>query len=205
MAAVRRARISKRPYEFNKGSNRYDYIFCDEVQDIPNSFIRSMKNMAGHVIVAGDPNQSIYDSDPQLHEPTVDPDDITPLISGTEYKLSTIHRLTRSIISSIGKTLICKQDLVNLLKYGEILVSDNIIEHYDKYESLSSDNDTTLRRLLHHSSPIENFSRIMALCFDHKARIGEHEIRVRIEDVLHIAPVCTVAGFAPKSCRNLCF
>ncbi len=92
-------------YEFNKGSNRYDYVFCDEVQDIPDSFIRSMKNRAGHVIVAGDPNQSIYDSDPQRHEPTVDPDNITSLISGTEYKLSTIHRLTRSIISSIGKLI----------------------------------------------------------------------------------------------------
>ncbi len=98
-------------------------------------------------------------------------------------------------------TLICKQDLVNLLKYGEILVSDNIIEHYDKYESLSSDKDTTLRRLLLHSSPIENFSRIMALCFDHKARIGEHEIRVRIEDVLHIAPVCTVGELVVKNDR----
>jgi superfamily I DNA and RNA helicase len=48
-------------YEFiNKNTNHYDYIFCDEVQDLPGKVLYAMQNRAGKVIVAGDSNQSIY-------------------------------------------------------------------------------------------------------------------------------------------------
>ena len=42
----------------------YDYIICDEVQDMSASLLELMKRRAKRVIVGGDPNQSIYETMP---------------------------------------------------------------------------------------------------------------------------------------------
>ncbi|MDR1183106.1 MAG: ATP-binding domain-containing protein [Bacteroidales bacterium] len=93
-------------YDFvdNDGTN-YDYIFCDEVQDLPAKVLFAMNNRANKVIVAGDSNQSIYDKDPRWSEPVVNPSQVGDIINARAFTLNMIHRLTRSIISAVQKLL----------------------------------------------------------------------------------------------------
>ncbi len=90
-------------YGFMKGNSRYDYILCDEVQDLIPDVISAMCARANHVIVAGDSNQSIYESDPKWRIATVTPSQIKGLIKGNDFELNIIHRLSRSIISAVNK------------------------------------------------------------------------------------------------------
>ncbi len=90
-------------YEFMNGSMHYDYVLCDEVQDLTPSVLRAMNSRANHVVVAGDENQSIYDCDPKYKESTVKSSQICPLLSAREYELSVIHRLSRSIIDIVKR------------------------------------------------------------------------------------------------------
>lgn len=89
----------------DKNSQNFDYIFCDEVQDLPAKVLYAMNNRARKVIVAGDSNQSIYDKDPRWHEPVVNPSQVGDIINARPFSLNIIHRLTRSIISAIQKIL----------------------------------------------------------------------------------------------------
>lgn len=92
-------------YGFMKESSVYDYILCDEVQDLTPRVIREMNSRSNHIIVAGDANQSIFESDPRWHEATVTPSEISRLISGDAFELNIIHRLSRSIIDAVQKFL----------------------------------------------------------------------------------------------------
>ena len=93
-------------YEFvDRNTSSYDYILCDEVQDLPAKVLFSMKNRAKKILVAGDSNQSIYTTDPKWREPTVNPTQIGDIINARAFSLNMIHRLTRSIISAVQKLL----------------------------------------------------------------------------------------------------
>lgn len=92
-------------YGFMNGSNHYDYILCDEVQDLTPRVIREMNARGSHIIVAGDSNQSIFTSDPRWGEATVTPSEIESLINGDSFELGIIHRLPRSIIDAVQRFL----------------------------------------------------------------------------------------------------
>lgn len=92
-------------YKFLKYSRKYDYILCDEVQDLTPRVIRAMTSCGDHIIVAGDANQSIYTVDPQGQEPTVTVDGLSQLIGGGPFELGIIHRLSRSLINAVQKLL----------------------------------------------------------------------------------------------------
>lgn len=93
-------------YDFvDRDTSSYDYIFCDEVQDLPSKVLHAMNNRGKKVIVAGDSNQSIYESDPKWREATVNPSQIGDIINARAFSLNMIHRLTRSIISAVQKVL----------------------------------------------------------------------------------------------------
>jgi superfamily I DNA/RNA helicase len=93
-------------YEFVKRTSAlYDYIFCDEVQDLPGRVLYDMQNRSKKVIVAGDSNQSIYDKDPKWQEPVVNPAQVGSIINARAFSLNMIHRLTRSIIAAVQKLL----------------------------------------------------------------------------------------------------
>lgn len=92
-------------YDFEKSHNSYDYIFCDEVQDLPERVLQSMRNRSTKVFVAGDSNQSIYDVDPKWRESVVTPGRIGSILSARAFDLNIIHRLTRSIINAVQKLL----------------------------------------------------------------------------------------------------
>lgn len=89
----------------DKNNETFDYIFCDEVQDLPAKVLYAMNNRARKVIVAGDSNQSIYDTDPRWKEPVVNPNQVGEIINARAFSLNMIHRLTRSIISAVQKIL----------------------------------------------------------------------------------------------------
>lgn len=93
-------------YEFvDRNTASYDYILCDEVQDLPAKVLYAMQNRAKKIIVAGDSNQSIFSRDPKWQEPTVNPSQIGDIINARAFSLNMIHRLTRSIISAVQKIL----------------------------------------------------------------------------------------------------
>ncbi|MBF1371352.1 MAG: DEAD/DEAH box helicase family protein [Porphyromonas sp.] len=88
-------------YRFMSRSERYDYILCDEVQDLTPRVLNEIRDRCSNVIVAGDSNQSIFERDPHWKETTVCPSVIGELINGTPYELGVIHRLSQSIIDAI--------------------------------------------------------------------------------------------------------
>lgn len=92
-------------FQFMRTSRTYDYILSDEVQDLTPSVLNSMNSRAKHVVVAGDSNQSIFDSNPQTGEATVTPSQINSLLDSREFELNIIHRLTHSIKNIIQKFL----------------------------------------------------------------------------------------------------
>jgi len=93
-------------YEFvDKDNLSYDYIFCDEVQDLPSKVLYAMNNRARKVIVAGDSNQSIFDEDPKWREPVVNPSQVGDIINARALTLNMVHRLTKSIINAVQKLI----------------------------------------------------------------------------------------------------
>lgn len=79
----------------------YDFIICDEVQDVSERLIELMKKRAKRVIVGGDPNQSIYEKLPN-DEPTIGPDELKGLLSPATTELTILHRLNKYIIKGIN-------------------------------------------------------------------------------------------------------
>lgn len=86
---------------FMESSASYDYILCDEVQDLTPRVLNRMHEKAAHLAVAGDSNQSIYPEDPRWHEKTLEINQILPIIRGREFTLTIIERLTASIIKAV--------------------------------------------------------------------------------------------------------
>lgn len=92
-------------YDFKKRARSgmtYDYILCDEVQDVPRMVLEAMRRNGKHVIIAGDANQSIYDSDPKWNEPVCTKDDIREVFAPTVTSLNIMHRLTKPIVKAVN-------------------------------------------------------------------------------------------------------
>lgn len=92
-------------YSFMDSTDHYDYVLSDEIQDTTPRVLSAMMSKADHVVVAGDENQSIYESDPKYRERTVYSSEIRDLLSASGFELGTIHRLSSSIISAVQKFL----------------------------------------------------------------------------------------------------
>lgn len=94
-------------HQFRKENYSFDYIFCDEVQDLPKSILEKMKANAKYVISGGDENQSIYDKDPQKnhngeYEPVIKSSEIATTLNANTWNLNTIYRLTQSLVKAIS-------------------------------------------------------------------------------------------------------
>lgn len=90
-------------YKMDNNYSRYDAIFCDEIQDLPIEFIKSIKNYCTHLIIAGDAEQSIYNSVPVFEERPARPQEIKDGIIPVEKNLGIIYRLTTSILNVLKK------------------------------------------------------------------------------------------------------
>jgi superfamily I DNA/RNA helicase len=93
-------------HQFRRDNYSFDYIFCDEVQDLPKSILEKMKANAKYVISGGDENQSIYKDDPQPpHEPVVTPSEISTILNADTWNLTAIYRLTKSVIKAVSSLI----------------------------------------------------------------------------------------------------
>lgn len=88
-------------FAFMSSSSSYDYILCDEVQDLTPRVLNKMYERSAHLVVAGDSNQSIYKEDPRWRETTVNISQIPSLIHGNDFELTIIERLTDSIAKAV--------------------------------------------------------------------------------------------------------
>ena len=79
----------------------FDAIFCDEVQDLPITFIVSMKKACRHLVIAGDASQSIYTDVPNFITPSASVEDIKTQIAPVEKQLNTIYRLSKDIVTML--------------------------------------------------------------------------------------------------------
>ena len=89
-------------YQKSEVRHKFDYILCDEVQDLTSHVLKLMRGNCKKLYISGDPNQSIYTQDPSSGRDVVSVNDIANVTNSSEYPLTTIHRLTKSIISLIS-------------------------------------------------------------------------------------------------------
>jgi len=73
--------------KFLNARKKYDYVFLDEVQDIGLDDLTKIKNYAGKLFIAGDPDQRIYDSD-------LTANGIVNLLNPRINELNEVYRLT---------------------------------------------------------------------------------------------------------------
>ncbi|MBR3450809.1 MAG: hypothetical protein IKH24_08225 [Bacteroidales bacterium] len=93
-------------YDFLSGSSTYDYVLCDEVQDLSASMVQAIRSRCSrYAIVAGDKFQSIFEKDVKYGQPTVDPVALRNLLNANVTELTKIYRLTPSIIDAVDKFL----------------------------------------------------------------------------------------------------
>ena len=124
-------------YRIEKGVSKYDAIFCDEVQDLPLEFIQSMKSVCDHLIIAGDAEQSIYNSVPIWDLRPATSKEIKDTIVPIEKKLGVIYRLTESVLKVLKKVFPSMlNDMPNIAK---------VDTEINLYESNSDNNDQEIR------------------------------------------------------------
>lgn len=95
-------------YDFEENyaePGRWDFIICDEVQDIPTKYLFLMKNSAHRVVIGGDANQSIYKTDPKCHLPTCTPEEITGVLNPNNISLNIIHRIGKHVANAVNAVL----------------------------------------------------------------------------------------------------
>lgn len=79
----------------------YDFIVCDEVQDMSAQLLKAMNARAERVIVGGDPNQSIYD-ELKGFGPTITSQEMKRILNPETVELTVLHRLNRYVIRAIN-------------------------------------------------------------------------------------------------------
>lgn len=92
--------VTYRDFECNY-EGLYDYIICDEVQDMSADLLKLMKRRGKRVIVGGDPNQSIYETMPNGN-PTVGPEEMKKILDPKTSELTILHRLNKFVIRGIN-------------------------------------------------------------------------------------------------------
>jgi superfamily I DNA/RNA helicase len=124
-------------YRIEKGATKYDAIFCDEVQDLPLDFIQSIKSVCNHLVIAGDAEQSIYNSVPIWEQRPATSKEIQDTIVPIEKKLGVIYRLTESVLKVLKNVFPSMlNDMPNIAK---------VDTEIKLYESSSNDNELEIK------------------------------------------------------------
>ena len=77
---------------------RFDAIFCDEIQDIPTILLERMRAGCNQLFIAGDAAQSIYSTVPQFNVSPASKEEIIARLNPEVKTTTTIYRLTRTLI-----------------------------------------------------------------------------------------------------------
>lgn len=146
----------------------YDYIICDEVQDMSASLLELMKRRAKRVIVGGDPNQSIYETMPN-GGPIVGQDEMKSILTPKTSELTILHRLNKFIIRGINSFMPQMRMLAeksSMLKKHKPAYVWHCIDQTDEVKRIMDDAKTALNYgesvaiLLPAHWKIENFVNI---------------------------------------------
>lgn len=93
-------------FELKKSGKVYDYIFCDEIQDLsPDTLAMIQSRARKYVIAAGDTNQSIYLLDPLSNTPPVTGNQASKVLGAKSTHLNIIYRLTKSVIDAVKRLM----------------------------------------------------------------------------------------------------
>ena len=92
-------------FELRRSPQYFDYLFCDEIQDMSPETLAMVKSSARRVIAAGDSNQSIYGRDLMTQTPTVKGDQPVTVLGASKKELNIIYRLTQSIITAVKRLM----------------------------------------------------------------------------------------------------
>ena len=92
-------------FELRRNPQHFDYIFCDEIQDMSPETLTMVRSSGTKIITAGDSNQSIYDKDLMTATRTVRGDQPVAVLGATKKELNIIYRLTRSIIEAVKRLM----------------------------------------------------------------------------------------------------
>lgn len=92
--------VTFRDFKINY-TGSYDFIICDEVQDMSAELLELMKERANRVIVGGDPHQSIYEELPGCG-PTISQAEMKDILSPHSAELTILFRLNKFIIHAIN-------------------------------------------------------------------------------------------------------
>jgi superfamily I DNA/RNA helicase len=144
---------------------RFDYILCDEVQDLPPRMLNMMRDWGTKVIVAGDANQSIYATDPQTGQPVVKMEEIEPILKAKPFSLNIIHRLTKSIINLVQGLL----PTMNIWSAKRDLTKQDVNVRLVKADNLKQEAEYVYKEAL----KAANVGDSVALLFAHLYQISE--------------------------------
>lgn len=144
---------------------RFDYILCDEVQDLPPRVLNMMRDWGTKVIVAGDANQSIYEKDPQTGQPVVKMEEIEPILKAKPFSLNIIHRLTKSIINLVQGLL----PTMNIWSAKRDLTKQDVNVRLVKADNLKQEAEYVYKEAL----KAANVGDSVALLFAHLYQISE--------------------------------
>jgi superfamily I DNA/RNA helicase len=123
-------------YEIKSLSTRhFDYILCDEVQDLTPEVLSLLRENSNKLYVSGDPNQSIYDRDPRTGREVVKIGEIGQETASEEYKLTTIYRLTQSVVELISSLL----PSMNIFKAKTSAKKDDVTARVAKFATISDE------------------------------------------------------------------
>jgi superfamily I DNA/RNA helicase len=75
---------------FIRKRQKYDHVFIDEIQDIKPEDLKKIKSFAGHVVIAGDPDQQIYDTGSTVRQ-------INACFSPKTENLLEVFRITKNV------------------------------------------------------------------------------------------------------------
>lgn len=134
----------------------YDFIICDEVQDVSERLIELMKKRSKRVIVGGDPNQSIYEKLPN-DEPTIGPDELKDLLSPATTELTILHRLNKYIIKGIN----CFMPGMRMLAEKSSMLK----KHKPAYLWHCIDQTDEIKRIMEDAKTALNFGESIAVLF----------------------------------------
>lgn len=130
----------------NNHLGNYDFIICDEVQDVSARLLELMKQRGKRVIVGGDPNQSIYEKLP-TGEQTIGPDEMRRMLDPATTELTILHRLNKYIIRSInsfmpGMRMLAEKS--SMLKKHKPAYVWHCIDQIDEVKRIMEDAKTAL-------------------------------------------------------------
>lgn len=93
-------------YQFMKDPQPYDYILCDECQDIPYAVMLMIAKLASkQALLSGDFSQNIYETDPEMNQPVCTYEQLIDILHPEVIRLNIMHRLNKFIVKAIDSFL----------------------------------------------------------------------------------------------------